>query len=229
MSLLPANATKFEKAIEQAIKYTAKANVISGFKYKTTGSNINLALSWEYSLTQINVDDFKDRILQGMQFHRLKGTPYSLRQALSWYGLTGIVIEEEEPGEHFAEFQIGFDSTPKNFNSETVVNATKLAAPLRARLSRMYNKDCDIRHFVLNQSDWGDLLSDHSGIYVTVGGPKLSFGRKIFCDASFSNYRGKHSAQSKKYTHAENEDRFRLSYGLLDNSLHFAYYNNNYY
>ena len=229
VTLLPPNATKFEKAVEQSIKYNVYPNILAGFKFNQPSSKILLSLSWEYSLAQIKVDDFKDRILQGLQFHRLKGTPYSLRMALSWYGLTGVVIEEEEPGKHFAEFQIGFDSAPENFNSETVVNAAKLAAPLRSRLSRMYNKDCDVRHFVLNQSDWGDLLSDHSGIYISSGSPKLSFGRKIFCDTSFSDYLGKYSAKSQKYTHTANEDRFRLSYGLLDDSFHFQYYDNDFY
>ena len=111
MSLLPPNATKFEKAVEQSIKYNVDPNILAGFKFNQPSSKILLSLSWEYSLAQIKVDDFKDRILQGLQqFHRLKGTPYSLRMALSWYGLTGVVIEEEEPGKHFAEFQIGFDS-----------------------------------------------------------------------------------------------------------------------
>ena len=83
MSLLPYNATKFERTVEQAIKYNVNPNVLAGFKFKTTGSNINLALSWEYSLAQINIDDFRERVIQGLQFHRLKGTPYSLKQALS--------------------------------------------------------------------------------------------------------------------------------------------------
>ena len=51
MSLLPYNATKFERTVEQAIKYNVDPNVLAGFKFKTTGSNINLALSWEYKLT----------------------------------------------------------------------------------------------------------------------------------------------------------------------------------
>ena len=54
MSLLPYNATELERAIEEAINYAVEPNTLAGFKFKTTGSNINLALSWEYSLAQIN-------------------------------------------------------------------------------------------------------------------------------------------------------------------------------
>ena len=137
MSLLPYNATKFEKALEQAIKYNVDPNVLAGFKFETTGNNINLALSWEYSLSQINIDNFRERVIQGLKFHRLKGTLYSLRQAFSWYGFDNIKIEEEEPGEHFAEFQIGVDEIPNNLEVEKIVSIAELAAPLRSRLSRM--------------------------------------------------------------------------------------------
>ena len=68
MSLLPYNATKFERTVEQAIKYNVDPNVLAGFKFKTTGSNINLALSWEYSLAQINIDDFKERVFKDCNF-----------------------------------------------------------------------------------------------------------------------------------------------------------------
>ena len=62
MSLLPYNATELEKAVEKAIKYNVNTDILSGFKFKTTGENINLALSWEYSLSRINVDDFRERV-----------------------------------------------------------------------------------------------------------------------------------------------------------------------
>ena len=152
MSLLPYNATKLERAVEQAIKYAIEPNVLAGFKFKTTGSNINLALSWEYSLAQINVDDFKERIIEGLKFHRLKGTPYSLKQALSWYGLTGIIIEEEPSGSNFANFQIGFDELPDVLDVDTIIYIAKLAAPLRSNLFRLYNKEHDVRNFILDHS-----------------------------------------------------------------------------
>ena len=80
MSLLPPNATKFEKAVEQSIKYNVDPNILAGFKFNQPSSKILLSMSWEYSLAQIKVDNFKERIIQGLEFHRLKGTPYSLRR-----------------------------------------------------------------------------------------------------------------------------------------------------
>lgn len=214
--LLPYNATKFEKTVEQAIKYNINTDLLFGFKFKTAGANINLALSWEYSLAQINVDDFKDRVIQGLKFHRLKGTPYSLKQALSWYGLTGIIIEEEPAGKHFANFQIGFDELPDVLDVDTIINVAKSAAPLRSNLFRIYNRDHDIRNFILDHSSWGDILSDYSGVRLTENGPKLSFGRKMFAEAKVGNYEVKSFSETEQWSFAIIEDGFKLNCGILD-------------
>lgn len=216
MSLLPYNATELERAIEEAIKYAVEPNTLAGFKFKTTGSNINLALSWEYSLSQINIDDFKDRVIHGLQFHRLKGTPYSLKQALSWYGLTGIIIEEEGVGEKFANFQIGFDEIPDEVGINTVIEVAKLAAPLRSKLFRLYNKENDVRDFILDHSPWGDILSDYSGVRLTEDGPQLSFGRKVFATAEVGDYEANTSFENEHYNFAIIEDGFKLGCGILD-------------
>lgn len=214
-SLLPSNSTELEKALEQAIVYNVNPNILSGFKTKAAG-NLNLTLSWEYSLAQINIDDFKQRIIEGLKFHRMAGTPYSLRQALSWYGLTNIKIEEEEVGRHFSEFQVGFDEIPDGTLIDKIVETAKLAAPVRSRLTRMYNNDYDIRRFVLDGSGWGDLLSDHSGIYN--GALKLSFGKKLRCDASFGSYNINKFNFAAKFSFAKIEDTFKLSFGILDDT-----------
>ena len=216
MSLLPYNATKLERAVEQAIKYANEPNVLAGFKFKTTGSNINLALSWEYSLAQINVDDFKERIIEGLKFHRLKGTPYSLKQALSWYGLTGIIIEEEPSGSNFANFQIGFDELPDVLDVDTIIYIAKLAAPLRSNLFRLYNKEHDVRNFILDHSNWGDILSDYSGVRLAANSPQLSFGRKIFAEAEVENYKINSAFENEHSNFALIEDGFKLDFGILD-------------
>jgi hypothetical protein len=177
-SLLPYNSTKFERDVETSIKYGADVSLLFGFKFENTDAQLRLALAWEYSLVQVNIDDFAERVLKGLEFHRLRGTPISLRNALSWYGFDNIIIEEEPPGEHFSEFQIGIEEIPNGFVPDPVINVAAFAAPLRSRLSRMYNKLYDERRFILDDSllDEG-LLSDDSGTRLTENGPKLSFGR----------------------------------------------------
>jgi hypothetical protein len=178
MSLLPYNSTKFERDVEQAIKYAADVSFLFGFKFENTDAQLRLALAWEYSLAQVNIDDFVERVLKGLEFHRLRGTPAALRNALSWYGFDSIIIEEEPPGEHFADFQIGIEEIPNGFVPDPVINVAAFATPLRSRLSRMYNKLYDERCLFFDNSllDEG-VLSDDSGIRLTENGPKLSFGR----------------------------------------------------
>lgn len=176
-SLLPYNATQFERDVEKALRYIVDTSVLNGFKFGTASDNLLLALSWEYNLSQINIDDFETRITEGLKFYRLAGTPYAVRMALSWYGFEHVIVEEEEPGAHFAEYQIGLDAIPNNLDIMQIISACELGAPLRSRLSRMYNDLYDIRRFILDNSDWGDLLSDHSGNYIFEGSPKFSFGR----------------------------------------------------
>ncbi len=216
-TLLPYNATKFERDVESAIKYEIDAGGLAGFKFSDYG-NLRLSLIWEYSLAQVNIDDLKTKITEGLKFHRLAGTPYSLRQVLSWYNLKDITIEEEEPGEHFAEFQVGFKEIPDGFAINTIINVAEMAKPLRSRLTRMYNEDYDIRRFILDSSDWGDLLSDHSGTQIYEDSPKLSFGRKMFCDAKLDTYNTLACKQTTRVTFAKFEDIFKLDFGRLDDT-----------
>jgi hypothetical protein len=178
MSLLPYNSTKFERDVEAAIKYAADVSLLFGFRFKNADLQLRLALDWEYSLAQVNIEDFAGRVLKGLEFHRLRGTPAALRNALSWYGFDDIIIEEEVPGEHFSEFQLGISEIPNGFVPDPVISVSAFAAPLRSRLSRMYNNLYDERRFILDDSLLGEgLLSDDSGTRLAEDGPKLSFGR----------------------------------------------------
>jgi hypothetical protein len=217
MSLLPLNSTKFEKAVEQAIGYNVVVDVLAGFKFKANGSSVTLA--WEYSLAQVNIDDFAERVLKGLEFHRLRGTPISLRNALSWYGFNDIIIEEEVPGEHFAEFQIGIEEIPNGFVPDPVINVAAFAAPLRSRLSRMYNKLYDERRFILDNSQLDEsLLSDDSGTRLGEDEPKLSFGR-------INNYAIELPIPvvdvakiRDHFAFAKNVDTYRLDFAYLDDA-----------
>jgi hypothetical protein len=63
MSLLPYNSTKFEKDLEEAIKCAADVSLLFGFRFKNADLQLRLALAWEYSLAQVNIDDFAERVL----------------------------------------------------------------------------------------------------------------------------------------------------------------------
>lgn len=218
-SLLPYNATKLERVIEEAIRYNIDTSILAGFKFQTSGDNLNLSLDWEYALSQINVDDFRLRVIEGLKFHRLQGTVYSLRQAFSWYGFNNIQIEEEVPGKHFAEFQVGLEEIPNNLDIEKIIKIAEFAAPLRSRLSRMYNNLYDVRRFVLDESDWGSFLSDHSGNQLYEGSPKFSFGRVNNFSAAVIEPSYEYYAVRVNFAYARYVDGiYRLDWVTLDES-----------
>ena len=215
-SLLPPNATHLELAAEEAITYNPDVSALAGFKLNATTSNLGLLLAWEYSLSQIPIEDLQERIRQGLKFHMYCGTPYALRLALSWYGFENIKIEEEEPGAHFAEFQIGLDEIPNDLDAYKMVEVSLLAAPLRSRLSRMYNDLWDIRRFILDESLWGDLLSDHSGYQLYPDGPKFSFGRINNYGLDIPTPATGFFCDRHRFAYAVNMDTYRLDWAILD-------------
>jgi hypothetical protein len=225
MTLLPPNSTKFERDVETAIAYDIAVEVLHGFKFKTAygaaGSDSiigsRLSLAWEYSLAQVNIDDFQERILKGLEFHRLRGTPAALRNALSWHGFDDIIIEEEPPGEHFAEFQLGITEIPNGFVPDPIITIAAFAAPLRSRLSRMYNKLYDERCLFFDDSRLDEgVLSDDSGTRLTEGGPKLSFGRVNTRAIEIPPPVVSASASREHFIFAKNIDTWRLDFATLD-------------
>lgn len=220
MSFLPPNASALEKTLEKVIDYKVDAGVLAGFKFKTFDPDnwMKLALSWEYSLSKIHVENFADRIRQGFEFHRYCGTPYAMKIAFGWYNFNNVLIEEEVLGAHFAEFQIGIEEIPNSFDVDTIIEVAEMASPVRSRLSRMYNSLYDVRRFMLDNSKFGDILSDNSGIRLREDGPKLSFGRANSYGIQLPEISTIHINTRGHYNYAKNIDTYRLDFARLDNA-----------
>ena len=127
--------------------------------------------------------------------------------ALKWVNIENIYIEEELPGKHFAEFQVGIHDVPNDFFVDNVVALARLSAPARSRLMRMYNDRYDIRRFMLDNSEFGSLLSDYSGVKLSPDGPVLSFGR-------FNPFEAKSEEVSLKFASARRHHNSTLSDNL---------------
>ncbi len=177
-TLLPPNSTAQERILAETIDYPLETSLMRGFKFNPNTSVLPW-LVWEYGISEVLtwVPDVKRAIQDGINFQRLRGTPESLRIALSWVNLNNVVIEEEAVGVHFAEFQIGIEGILEDSLISSVIALSQRAVPARSRLIRIFNKQYDIRRFILGQSQWGDLLSDYSGVKLKSYKPKLSFGR----------------------------------------------------
>lgn len=217
ITLLPPSGSPQEQALADAIDYGINPRVIRGFKFTPTDSVLPW-LIWEYGLGEILawVPDPRRAIQDGVRFQRIRGTPASLRMALKWMNIENIYIEEEPPGKHFAEFQVGIHDVPNDFFVDNVVALAKLSAPARSRLMRMYNDRYDIRRFMLDQSDWGSLLSDYSGVRLTPDGPVLSFGRFNPFEATSSLPILKFAANRQHHNNALSYDLYRLDFAILN-------------
>ncbi len=187
--LLPPNSTKQERAIVEAIDYkTVDPSCIRGFKFNLK----NEILPWlieEYGLEEILfwVKDKKKAVKEGIKFQRLRGTPASLKIALKWANIDDIIIIEEPPGKHFFELQVGIKDVPNNFFVDAVVELAKLSLPARSRLMRIFNDYYNAQRFILDESFFGALLSDYSGVKIAKEGPVLSFGRQNSFELKISN------------------------------------------
>ena len=216
--ILPPNASKQEIVLAKATDYRCEPDGLRGFKFDPSDEVLPW-LIWEYGLGELTpyFDDPRQLISEGVKFQRLKSTPAALKMALSWIDLK-CDIEEEPPGAHYAEFQL--DLSPRTCsgvhkNIENICELAKLAIPVRSRLSRIYNRCYDIRRFILSESPYGNMLSDHSGIRTESDGPKLSFGRNNQFAVTAGGARLSSVVDRTSFSRILSEDIYRLDFAVL--------------
>ncbi|APR98553.1 phage tail protein [Wolbachia endosymbiont of Folsomia candida] len=210
------NSTKQERDIVDSTDYKVDPSCIRGFKFKY-GEEILPWLIEEYGLEEILfwVKDKKKAIKEGIKFQRLRGTPASLKIALKWASIDNITIIEEPPGKHFFELQVGITDVPNDFFVDVVVELANLSLPARSRLMRIFNNHYNAQRFILDESLWGDVLSDYSGIKTEKDGPVLSFGRKSSFELKIENPSFKFGTFRFHYEQAFSNDVYRLDIAVL--------------
>jgi P2-related tail formation protein len=218
-SLLPSNATALESSLEQAFHWDFEPNDLRGFKFKTEAVPYLFDdLVYEYGLESVSLwlEDSTEILREGLLFQRLRGTPAALKMSLKWTGLEDVIIEEEPAGEHFAEFQLGLEGLPNNFSIDAIKALTDMAKPVRTRLTRLYNSLYDRRHLILDQNQYGDFLSDYSGIR-DASTLQISFGREteFGINATLPNQH-LHYKLRDRISILYNSNVFVLDSGILD-------------
>jgi hypothetical protein len=218
-SLLPSNATFLESSLEQAFVWGFNPDDLRGFKFKSEFVPYLFDdLVYEYGLESVSLwlEDSTEILREGLLFQRLRGTPAAMKMALKWTGLEEVIVEEEPSGEHFAEFQLGLEGIPYNFSIDAIKALADMAKPVRARLTRLYNSLYDRRHLILDQNQYGDLLSDYSGIRDS-DDLQISFGRETKANIA-TNIPIQHLSYTlrDKTSLIYNSNIFRLDYGILD-------------
>jgi hypothetical protein len=209
--------------LEQAFAWALNPDDLRGFKFKTESvPYLFNDLVYEYGLEAVSLwlEDSAEILREGLLFQRLRGTPAAMKMALKWTGLEDVIIEEEPSGEHFAEFQLGLEGIPYNLSIDAIKALADMAKPVRARLTRLYNSLYDRRHLILDQNQYGDFLSDYSGIRDSddpmIGSLQISFGRETRCeiDATLPATHLSYTLRDKTYL-IYNDNIFRLDYCIL--------------
>lgn len=127
-------------------------------------------------------------VRESIPWHRIKGTPASIRKALALFGYS-VAIEEDGTGDWWATYQLGLPELAEMEDVRRIVEICKEMQPARCRLWRLYTDEFDRRPIILSEGPvLGDgWLSFHSG--VNVEGPDgdivVSFGakRSFLCEA----------------------------------------------
>jgi P2-related tail formation protein len=183
--LLPPNATQFERDTSRAISSLPKLQ--GGPPLIRTAKRLNIppsVLPWlvyEYGLGEVSryFDDLNQLLVEGVAWQRIRGTPASILQSLSWLGLGGLVDESEAGSFRWSEYQIGLPEAVSDDTTRDVIYLAGLSTPVRSRLNRVFAV-YDERRFVLDDSalSGGSMLSDHSGTRPAwAGGVQISYGR----------------------------------------------------
>ena len=143
-------------------------------------------LAWQFHVDFREVATTREQLAamvrESIPWHRIKGTPASIKAALGLFGISAV-IEEDGRGDDWATYQLGVSGAP---DMETVRQAYQVAtemAPARCRLFRIYNDQYDFRPIYLTDGPplgegW---LSFYSGVIVPGIGdgedaPLVSFG-----------------------------------------------------
>ncbi len=181
-TLLPPNATDIEYHLEQGLLFRdATHDAISqlrGIKLNPPDELLPW-LIWEYGLAVIvpYLPDLRLVLREGLLWQKERGTESAVRRALSWIDIRPERFEHEMPGVHWNEFQIDTGRVPTREELQGIIALSAMSAPARSKLRRLYH-GCDRRRFVLSESDWGDLLSDYSGVRLSEYGGYLAIA---FC------------------------------------------------
>jgi len=227
--LLPSNATQLEIDISAAADFLSVTEgalpSVRDAKYQNIPNDVVPWLVYEYGLGELlpYLPDPRTALAEGVVWQRIRGTPQAIKTALTWINFTATLEESEAGTIRWAQFQLGLDQAPASLEFiGNVIGISRLSAPARSELFRVYGGTYDTRRFWLDDHELssGSWLCDHSGVYLQADWPQLSFGRDhqkgpIIQDTQIDRTKEHIEAQLNKY-----EDSFVLSQSLLDEWWH---------
>lgn len=225
LDLLPSNATQLERDLSRTGDFIPRLGPgvqrIRDAKREDIPDSVVPWLIYEYGLGEILpfVPDLRQALADGIQWQRVRGTRAAIDIGLGWIGFDASVEESEAGTLRWADFQMGLDQAPNGLEfTNNVIQISRLSAPIRSRLFRIYG-GYDYRRFRLDdhQLSGGSWLADDTGVYLREDWPQLSFGRQyqdslnLTADATFGS-----SVERTRTDGGIYEDRNILSVSQLD-------------
>lgn len=184
--LLPPNATQLERDFSRAVSSLERTEqpvpTIRTAKRTNIPDSVIPWLIYEYGLGEILpfITDQRQAVADGVLWQRIRGTPESVRVALQWIGIEGLIEEPEGGTDRWAEYMLGLSAaTTGDEIIDRIVAVSTISSPVRSRLQRIYAV-YDFRRFVLDDSllSDGGMLSDHSGVRPRPDWPQISYGQQ---------------------------------------------------
>mgnify|MGYP006268242229 FL=1 len=183
--LLPPNATQLERDFSRAtsnlVRTGSPVPIIRTAKRTNIPDSVVPWLIYEYGLGEILPylgNNQRLAIAEGVLWQRIRGTPESVRVALNWIGVSGLIEESEGGSYRWAEYQLGlFAGTTGSAIIDNIVGIAGISSPVRSRLQRIYAV-YDIRQLVWDQGLLDDgMWDDHSGVRPNPDWPQISYGQ----------------------------------------------------
>lgn len=191
--LLPSNATQLERDLSRSGDVVPRLGPgverIRDAKFNDIPDQVVPWLIYEYGLGEITpyVPNLRQALAEGIQWQRVRGTRQAIDIGLGWIGFDATVEESEAGTLRWADFQMGLDQAPNGLDfTNNVIQISRLSAPIRSRLFRIYG-GYDYRRFRLDDHllSGGSWLADDTGVYLRPDWPQLSFGREFQTAADF--------------------------------------------
>lgn len=179
-------------------------------------------LAWQFHVDfrEVATDDamLERMVRESIPWHRIKGTPAAVEQALAMYNVQALV-DESGTGENWAVYELELSEVPRGGTLANIVRVASEAAPARCWLRRVYG-GFDRRPIVLDRGPALDcgFLDDDSGVWDADTGVKESFGERHGIGAeSRSTFRAHLGAEFVHASRAFYIDKAILDHWRLDN------------
>lgn len=118
-------------------------------------------------------------ILGAIAWHKAKGTPWAITEALGWIGVAAVPDDLRGLPTRWAAYELVLETQPEAGEMAAIIALAQFAAPARAHLVRVYNVLNDVRPIVLDRGPALDtgMLDGYSGV---LGGSGVveSFGQR---------------------------------------------------